>query len=205
MFNRKRKIKDIVNSFHASFPFLTGNLLDAFTAMNIYLRRERIPYLVVGSIALRALGVPLKRACHDVDIEVIANERQEQQFKEFAQASGTHLHEQQEQALRGFAHKPYVFYYRGVQINIWVSREKFSHPRTVLINGVAFPTVDSLLRAKATYHRPKDLEDFLYITQTLIGTICGQENLERLMPKINIDEIQKIILNRENDGHGEAR
>ena len=202
---RKQTVEDLAQIYAQAFPFLRGDVMRAFLSMTIFLEGEKIPYIVVGSIALRALGVPLNREVHDIDIEVIASERQEQIFKEFADASGNHLHEQKETSLRGFEHKPYMFICNGTQINVWVSRGKFSHPRTVQICGIGFPTVDTLFQAKATYHRPKDLQDFLFITQQLIGTICGRENLDRLMPKINIGEIEKIILNREENGREEAR
>lgn len=200
---RKQTVEDLLQAYCQSFPFLRGNVFEAFLAMNIYLREKRIPYIVVGSIALRALGVPLNREVHDIDIEVIASERQERIFKEFADASGNHLHEQKETALRGFEHKPYMFLCNGTQVNVWVSRERFSHPRTVQICGIGFPTVDTLLQAKATYHRPKDLDDFLFITQELMGTICGRENLDRLMPRINIEGIKEVILKK--DGREETR
>lgn len=202
---RKQTVEDLAQIYSQALPFLRGNVFEAFLAMNIYLREKRIPYIVVGSIALRALGIPLNREVHDIDIEVIASERQERIFKEFADASGNHLHEQKETALRGFEHKPYMFLCNGTQVNVWVSRERFSHPRTVQICDIGFPTVDTLLQAKATYHRPKDLDDFLFITQELMGTICGRENLDRLMPKINIGKIEKIILNPKKNGREEAR
>jgi hypothetical protein len=199
----KQTVEDLLQAYHQSFPFLRGNVFEAFLAMNIYLREKRIPYIIVGSIALRALGIPLNREVHDIDIEVIANECQERIFKEFADASGNHLHEQKETALREFEHKPYMFICNGTQVNVWVSRERFSHPRTVQIAGIGFPTVDTLLQAKATYHRPKDLDDFLFITQELMGTICGRENLDRLMPRINIEGIKEVILKK--DGREETR
>lgn len=202
---RKQTVEDLAQIYTQAFPFLRGDVMRAFLSMTIFLEGEKIPYIVVGSIALRALGVPLNREVHDIDIEVIASERQEQIFKEFADASGNHLHEQKETTLQGFEHKPYMFICNGTKVNVWVSREKFSHPRIVQIASIGFPTVDTLLQAKATYHRPKDLQDFLFITQQLIGTICGQENLDRLMPKINISEIEKIILNPKENGREEAR
>ena len=200
---RKQLVEDLAQIYSQAFPFLQGDVMRAFLSMTIFLDMKKIPYIVVGSIALRALGIPLNREVHDIDIEVIANERQERIFKEFADASGNHLHEQKETALRGFEHKPYMFICNGTQVNVWVSREKFSHPRTVQIAGIGFPTVDTLLRAKATYHRPKDLDDFLFITQELMGTICGRENIDRLMPRIDIEGIKEVILKK--DGREETR
>lgn len=200
---RKQTVEDLAQIYSQALPFLRGDVMRAFLSMTIFLEGEKIPYIVVGSIALRALGIPLNREVHDIDIEVIANERQERIFKEFADASGNHLHEQKETALRGFEHKPYMFICNGTQVNVWVSREKFSHPRTVQIAGIGFPTVDTLLRAKATYHRPKDLDDFLFITQELMGTICGRENIDRLMPRIDIEGIKEVILKK--DGREETR
>lgn len=190
------EIIKIYQDFENVFSFLPPDILKALFALNLHLKSIKIPYIVVGSVALKVLGVPINRELHDIDIEVVCDEKQELVFKKIAEAQGTNLHKVKETNLPGFEHKPYVFNIFNVQINVWISREKFSHPNILQKCNICFPTIDSLLKTKAIYHRPKDLNDFLYITEQLLTTVCGKENLNDFLEKINLKDIEKIIIKK---------
>lgn len=189
---------DRMEEFRQSFPFLKEDIIHALTSVDILLQRNNIRYIVVGSIALQALGVPLNRDVGDIDIEVICDENQETVFQDIAEKQHSNFHREKEDALESFFdHKPYCFFILGIQINIWVSRKNFSHKRILYTEqGIGIPYVVELLRRKAMYHRPKDLNDFLFITKSLISVICGRKNIDEFIDKIDISSIENLILSK---------
>lgn len=193
---------DRIEEIRQSFPFLKEEIIHALTSVDILLQQNNIHYIVVGSIALKALGVPLNRDVGDIDIEVICDEEKEKIFEDIAKRQHSEFHkEREDKAFRKFfEHKPYMFFILGIHINIWVSRKSFSHPQILYTKqGIGIPVVFELLNRKAIYHRPKDLDDFLFITKSLISMICGKKNINELVDKIDISNIEKIILNKRNE------
>lgn len=61
-------------------------------------------YMVVGSGALYACGIPLARAPHDIDLEVICSDAQWKVFEALAESEGNDFHKNKEKdcALKNF-------------------------------------------------------------------------------------------------------
>lgn len=197
---RKNNIENQMQALKHHFPFLSDDVLYALLMMGIHLLGNKIPFMVVGSIAWKALGLPLNREIKDIDIEIVCDDEEKLLlFENICKEQGSKLHLDEENDITHFEHKPYMFYAFGIEFNIWVSKKTFFHKKSVSCGGILIPTVDEVVGIKAQYHRPKDLEDLLGLSKALMSMICGEENLDKFMDKINISEIEKIILKDESD------
>lgn len=194
----KNNIENQMQALKYHFPFLSDDILYALLMMGIHLMGNQIPFMVVGSIAWKALGLPLNREIKDIDIEIICDDEEKLLlFENICKEQGSKLHLDEEKDIPHFEHKPYIFYAFGVEFNIWVSKEKFFHEKFVSCGGILIPTVDEIVGIKVKYHRPKDLEDLLGLSKVLMSMICGKENLDKFMGKINISEIEQMILKKD--------
>ena len=177
------------------YPFLSDDVLYALLMMGIYLMGNQIPFMLVGSIAWKALGLPLNRDIKDIDLEIICEDDEKLQvFENICKEQGSKLHLDKEH-ISHFENKPYVFYAFGIEFNVWVSKKHFYHKRFLTCGGIMIPTADEVISIKSVYHRPKDLEDLLNLNKEILTIICGKDNLDKFMGQINIKEIENIILN----------
>lgn len=121
--------------------------------------------LLVGSLALNMLGMEFEES-HDIDMEVVLeNPEQEHIFQVFCEACGNDFYKEKcdnyecaEKRMENvtWTHKPYIFTWKGVEINIWVV-SKFSHEFITLNDGINVATVMSVVRKKVAYNRKKDI------------------------------------------------
>lgn len=121
--------------------------------------------LLVGSFALNMLGMELGEP-HDIDMEVILkNPEQEHIFQVFSEACGNEFYKEKcdnyecaEKRMENvtWVHKPYIFNWKGVEVNVWIVSE-FSHSFITLKDGINVATVMSVIRKKVAYNRKKDI------------------------------------------------
>lgn len=195
---RKNNIENQMQALKRHFPFLSDDVLYALLMMAIHLVGNEIPFMLVGSIAWKALGLPLDREIKDIDIEIICDDEEKLLlFENICKEQGSELHLNKEKNITHFEHKPYIFYAFGKEFNIWVSKETFFHKKSLSCGGILIPTVDEIISIKTQYHRPKDLEDLLGLSKVLMSMICGKENLDKFIGKINISEIEQMILKKD--------
>ena len=178
------------------YPFLSDDVLYALLMMGIYLMGNKIPFMLVGSIAWKALGLPLNRDIKDIDLEIICEDDEKLQvFENICEKQKIKLNLDKAYT-PGFENKlPYAFYAFGVEFNIWIDKKSFYHKRFLTCGGIMIPTVDELIEKKNKFHRQKDLEDLLCLNKEILKIICGKNNLNKFMSKIDIKEIENIILN----------
>ena len=144
-------------------------------------------YMVVGSGALYACGIPLARAPHDIDLEVICSDAQWKVFEALAESDGNDFHKNKEEdfALKNFfVDKPCIFNIKvkgsdeKILVNVW--RVKKFNNSYLSNHSIKFATVESVLKIKMLYGRKKDWRDLTYIIKnlTLLAEQCDKEGDE---------------------------
>lgn len=130
------------------------------------LEAHGMDFLIVGSLALHELGMETAEP-HDIDMEVKCTPEQEQNiFKLLSDSQKNTMYQMKEKedylsnAERRmdkvtWTHKPYLFQWGDVIINVWVVSE-FSHEYVTLDSGIKFAKVMSVIRKKIAYQRNKD-------------------------------------------------
>ena len=120
------------------------------------LEAHGMDFLIVGSLALHELGMETGEP-HDIDMEVKCTPEQEQSiFKLLSDSQKQSMYQMKEQedylsnAERRmdkvtWKHKPYLFQWGDVIINVWVVSE-FSHEYVTLDSGIKFAKVMSVIR-----------------------------------------------------------
>lgn len=191
---------DIFNNISNDFPFLRKEFVYSLSNLKILLDEWNVRWSVVGSLAFVANGMKINREIEDIDLEVVCNEEQEKIFKNLAESQRVDFHNNKEtNKFINNKHKPYVFNFFGVTVNVFAAKDKLSHPSILERGGIPIPTLDTLIESKVQFHRPKDLQDLLAISQWLMSKIVGEENLEKFIDKINIKEIEQVILENKNN------
>lgn len=74
------------------------------------------------------------------------------------------------QACRSWKHKPYLFQWGDVIINVWVVSE-FSHEYVTLDSGIKFAKVMSVIRKKIAYQRNKDRAFLINLAYRFLGMV----------------------------------
>lgn len=194
MNEKQIKIGDLVERQRHNFPFLSDDQLRALVTFDLMMRKYDIPFLVTGSMAWAALGLPLERKVKDFDVQVICSEEQEEIFRNIAEAQGSTFHQGAEEVNPFFKHKAYAFVLCNVEFNVWVDREKFYHTEFVQRGGILFPTINSLIDIKVRYHREKDLKDILGVVECIIAKVTGPGNLSKFINLIDLKGIEETIL-----------
>ena len=195
-----KKFGDIFNNISNDFPFLRKEFCYSLSNLKILFDGWGTKWTVVGSIAFVANGMKINREIDDIDLEVVCNEEQEEIFKKLAESQGVDFHNNKEtNKFINNKHKPYIFNFFGVTVNVFAVKDKLSHPVILERGGIPIPTLDTLIESKAQFHRPKDLQDLLEISQWLMSKIVGEENLEKFINKINMKEIEQVILEDKNN------
>lgn len=133
--------------------------------------------LVVGSLALEQCGLKIGRLSHDIDLEVICSPQDEKMFEALAEQSHNNYYKQPEiEEIDGqyvnTGHKPYIFKWDGVDVNVWCHANCFSHPQIVRGElGLDYATVSSVLDRKLSYNRQKDYKDLMAIISWLTNKV----------------------------------
>lgn len=146
-------------------------LLDFSDFKRDFLDIHKIPFVVVGSLALQESGFDVN--LHDIDIEAICNEREEKILDVLAKSSGSNFHEsyngEAEKRMEKvtWSHKPYAFKWGSTVINVWVVTE-FSHEFFVNKDGIKIAKPISVLKKKMTYRRSKDYQTLNKIIQQIV-------------------------------------
>ena len=196
-----KKFGDIFNNISNNFPFLRKEFVYSLSNLKILLDEWNVRWSVVGSLAFVANGMKINREIDDIDLEVVCNEEQESIFKNLSESQGVDFHNNKEtNKFLNNKNKPYIFNFLGVIVNVFVSKDKLSHPVILERGGIPIPTLDTLIESKVQFHRPKDLQDLLAISQWLMSKIVGEENLEKFINKINMKEIEQVISEDNNNG-----
>lgn len=141
---------------------------EALVRLKAFLDSRNMPFIVVGSLALKVHGMPLKREPEDIDIEVMCTPEKEVIFRALADAAGNDFYKMKEMYPQdeGIEHKPYIFPFEGVVVNVWVVRE-FTHSTFVYKDYIRYAGVYSILRKKMRYKRLKDYQDLTYLISKL--------------------------------------
>jgi hypothetical protein len=69
-----------------------------------------------------------------------------------------------------WTHKPYLFQWGDVIINVWVVSE-FSHEYVMFDNGIKFAKVMSVIRKKIAYQRNKDRAFLINLAYRFLGMV----------------------------------
>jgi len=146
------------------------HLNDSLQKFKEFANKNQFDFLVVGSLALKTCGLPIKDVPHDIDVEVESNDESDHMrlvslFSALADAYGSDYYKENEYRIEGNANKPFIFEFNGTLINIWLVKE-FTH-RYIYLDYVKYATIYSVLKAKMSYHRPKDYRDLNYIISEL--------------------------------------
>lgn len=163
--NQKIKNQKLMLKYH--FPFLSDDVLHALLMMAINFMGNRIPFMLVGSIAWKALGLPLNREIKNIDMEIICDDEEKlSMFEEICkkQEGQSHVTEFNDDDDFG---KLFVFTLFGVEFHIWVRDRKkgFYHKKFLTCGGIIIPTVDEVIEIKMRNRRLKDLEDLLELNR----------------------------------------
>ena len=117
--------------------------------------------LIVGSMALHALGVT-EAEPKDIDIEVeIASYNDRNIFKALALASGNDFFKKAATDVESYMenvtweNKPYIFKWKEVVFNVWVVKE-FSHEYIHWERDMYMAKPMSVIKKKMAYKREKD-------------------------------------------------
>lgn len=126
------------------------------------LRHMNVDFTVVGSLALQAAGIPLRREPDDIDIEVHnVTEEQKNVFKTLDAFSNL---------VKTYGNNaPLAFMFAGVKVNIWYC-PLAPDMRRFTVDSIHYKNVQDVLTKKMEYGRQKDHEDLAYI-------VCGLSSL----------------------------
>lgn len=192
---------DIFSNISNDFPFLRKEFVYSLSNLKILLDEWNVRWAVVGSLAFVANGMRISREIEDIDVEVVCNEEQESVFKNLAESQGVDFYKNEETTkFINSKHKPYIFNFFGTIVNVFVAKDKLTHPVILKRGEIPIPSLDTLIESKVQFHRPKDLQDLLAISQWLMSKIVGEENLGKFINKININEIEQVIMEGNDNG-----
>ena len=192
---------DIFNNISNDFPFLRKEFIYSLSNLKILLDEWNVRWAVVGSLAFVANGMRISRDIEDIDVEVVCNEEQESVFKNLAKIQILDFHKNEETTkFINSKHKPYIFNFFGTICNVFVAKDKLTHTVILKRGEIPIPSLDTLIESKAQFHRPKDLQDLLSISQWLMSKIVGEENLGKFIDKINMNEIEQVIMEGNKNG-----
>lgn len=134
-------------------------------------KENHFDFIVTGSLALETLGLELNRSPKDIDVEVVLDENYHDTannvFKALADSYGSDFYKQKENYPSNWENKPYIFKYKNVVFNVWVSRE-FTHKTFVYKDYIKYAGVSSVIREKMRLRRIKDYKDLNGIITNLL-------------------------------------
>lgn len=143
--------------------------------------------LVIGSVALKEAGLPMKKDPQDIDLALGFDQ---EKYYEEAQSILSSLHNSLKQPiLKDYPDSTpnqFKISWRGVKMDIWIYKREDFQKLLEECNyfkkyGIKFADIKSTLEAKLRYNREKDLEDLIEIINELTFLV-GKKKLERKDP-----------------------
>lgn len=137
-----------------------------------YLQNDlNVNYLIVGSCALEICGFPMRRECHDIDIEIVADDRIRDIIQGLAKSStpvGQNKKDTDYQDLHQ-ADGRYDFDWMGIKVNAWLVED--IDKQFIWKDYIKYATVKEVLKVKLKYGRSKDLRDLAFATEEFFGYV----------------------------------
>lgn len=117
-------------------------------------------YCVVGSLALQVCGFPINREPHDIDIEVIGNDKVRAVMEALSESNSpksTYLPDPNR----------YDFVWNDTIVNVWIVDKL--EKQFVWKDYIKYATIQDVIKEKIKYKRLKDISDILYAFNKLIN------------------------------------
>ena len=117
-------------------------------------------YCVVGSLALQVCGFPINREPHDIDIEVVGNDKVRAVLEALSKSNppkSTYLSDPNR----------YDFVWNDTIVNVWIVDKL--EKQFVWKDYIKYATVQDVIKEKMEYKRLKDISDILYAFNKLIN------------------------------------
>ena len=117
-------------------------------------------YCVVGSLALQVCGFPINREPHDIDIEVVGNDKVRAVLEALSKSNppkSTYLPDPNR----------YDFVWNDTIVNVWIVDKL--EKQFVWKDYIKYATVQNVIKEKMKYKRLKDISDILYAFNQLIN------------------------------------
>ena len=117
-------------------------------------------YCVVGSLALQVCGFPINREPHDIDIEVIGNDKVRAVMEALSESNSpksTYLPDPNR----------YDFVWNDTIVNVWIVDKL--EKQFVWKDYIKYATIQDVIKEKIKYKRLKDISDILYAFNQLIN------------------------------------
>ena len=117
-------------------------------------------YCVVGSLALQVCGFPINREPHDIDIEVVGNDKVRAVLEALSKSNppkSTYLPDPNR----------YDFVWNDTIVNVWIVDKL--EKQFVWKDYIKYATVQDVIKEKMKYKRLKDISDILYAFNQLIN------------------------------------
>ena len=117
-------------------------------------------YCVVGSLALQVCGFPMNREPHDIDIEVIGNDKVRAVMEALSESNSpksTYLPDPNR----------YDFVWNDTIVNVWIVDKL--EKQFVWKDYIKYATIQDVIKEKIKYKRLKDISDILYAFNQLIN------------------------------------
>ena len=117
-------------------------------------------YCVVGSLALQVCGFPINREPHDIDIEVVGNDKVRAVLEALSKSNppkSTYLPDPNR----------YDFVWNETIFNVWIVDKL--EKQFVWKDYIKYATVQDVIKEKMKYKRLKDISDILYAFNQLIN------------------------------------
>lgn len=117
-------------------------------------------YCVVGSLALQVCGFPLNREPHDIDIEVIGNDKVKAVMEALSESNSSKS---------TYSPDPnrYDFIWNDIIVNVWLVDKL--EKQFIWKDYIKYATVQDVIKEKIKYKRLKDTSDILYAFNKLIN------------------------------------
>lgn len=117
-------------------------------------------YCVVGSLALQVCGFPINREPHDIDIEMVGNEKVRAVMEALSKSNppkSTYL---------PYPNR-YDFVWNDTIVNVWIVDKL--EKQFVWKDYIKYATIQDVIKEKIKYKRLKDISDVLYAFNKLIN------------------------------------
>lgn len=117
-------------------------------------------YCVVGSLALQVCGFPINREPHDIDIEVVGNDKVRAVLEALSKSNppkSTYLPDPNR----------YDFVWNDTIVNVWIVDKL--EKQFVWKDYIKYAAVQDVIKEKMKYKRQKDISDILYAFNKLIN------------------------------------
>lgn len=117
-------------------------------------------YCVVGSLALQVCGFPMNREPHDIDIEVIGNDKVKAVMEALSKSNSPKS---------TYSPDPnrYDFVWNDTVVNVWIVDKL--EKQFVWKDYIKYATIQDVIKEKIKYKRLKDTSDILYAFNKLIN------------------------------------